>query len=120
MQQYRDRWAHGNRDRDANACDGLGHEQCRKLQRIVGANTLRLGMAAARTLWFLDHARQANAMHLHRYRPWYRQKCAPSQLDIVWTCRESLHEAGFFSPTSVYPRVWPKLMKPGITLSLVA
>jgi hypothetical protein len=30
---------------------GLGLEQGRKVERIIGANTLRLGMAAARTLW---------------------------------------------------------------------
>jgi len=57
LQQYRDRWAIEIESLDANAFDGLGHDQCRKLQRLVGANTLRLGMAAARMLWFFDHAR---------------------------------------------------------------
>ena len=37
----------------ANAFDGLGQDQCRKRQRIIGANTFRLVMAAARTLWFI-------------------------------------------------------------------
>jgi DDE superfamily endonuclease len=96
LRHYRDRWAVEIAIRDSNAFDGLGQDQCRKVQRIVGANTFRLVMAAARTLWFLEHANQTNAMDLRRYRPWYRQKYAPSQCDIVWTCREALHEAGVF------------------------
>jgi hypothetical protein len=36
-------------------------------------------------------------LDLQLYRPWYRKKCAPSQLDIVWACREALHEAGVFA-----------------------
>jgi len=39
---------------------------------------------------------QITLLSLKRYRPWYRQKCAPSQLDIVWTWCEALHTAGFF------------------------
>jgi hypothetical protein len=105
LQQYRDRWASEIEIRDANACDGLGHEQCRKLPRIVGANTLRLGLAAARTLWFLEQAGRVHALNLHRYRPWYWQKCALSQLDIVWACQESLYEAGVFP----IPRFTPDL-----------
>ena len=61
-----------------------------------GANTLRLVLAAARTLWFVAHAAQTPAIELRRYRPWYRQKVAPSQLDIVWTWREALHAEGVF------------------------
>jgi len=105
LQQYRDRWAIEIAIRDANAFDGLGHEQCRKLPRIVGANTLRLGLAAARTLWFIEQVGRAHALNLHRYRPWYWQKRAPSQLDIVWACQESLHEAGVFP----IPRFTPDL-----------
>ena len=96
MQQYRDRWAVEIEIRDANAFDGLGQEQCRKVRRILGANTFRLVLAATRTLWFLEHAQQANPLNLRRYRPWYRHKRAPSQLDIVWACREALHEGGVF------------------------
>jgi DDE superfamily endonuclease len=105
LQQYRDRWAIEIAIRDANAFAGLGQDQCRKLRRIVGANTLRLGLAAARTLWFIEQVRHASSLDLHHYRPWYRQKCAPSQLDIVWTCREALHEAGI----SPIPRFIPDL-----------
>jgi len=62
--------------RDANAFDGLGREQCRKWQRLVGANTFRLGLAAARTLGFLDQVERGTTFNLWRYRPWYRQKVA--------------------------------------------
>jgi len=82
--------------RDSKTVDSLGQDQCRKIQRMVGANTVRLVMAAVRTLWFLEHAHQTNAPDLRRHRPCYRQKCAPSQLDIAWACREALHEAGVF------------------------
>jgi len=105
LRQYRDRWAVEIEIRDANTFYGLGHEQCRRVRRIVGANTFRLVMAATRTLWFLAQADQADAVNLWRYRPWYRQKCAPSQLDIAWACREALHEAGVFP----IPRFTPDL-----------
>jgi hypothetical protein len=49
----------------------------------VDANTFRLAMAAARTLWFVEHTQRRGAIDLCRYRPWYRHKVAPSQLDIV-------------------------------------
>jgi hypothetical protein len=94
LAQYRDRWAVEISIRATYAFDGLGHEQCRKAERLVGANTLRLVLAAARTLWFVAQASHADTLDLQRYRPWYRQKCAPSQLDIVWACREALQEAG--------------------------
>ena len=96
LAQYRDRWAVEITIRDSYAFDGLGQDQCRKVTRVVGANTLRLVLAAARTLWFLEQASQMGGIALGRYRPWYRQKGAPSQLDIVWTCREALHAAGVF------------------------
>ena len=105
LRQYRDRWAVEIAIRDSNAFNGLGQDQGRKIQRIVGANTFRLVMAAARTLWFLEQANQRHGMDLRRYRPWYRQKCAPSQLDIAWACREALHEAGVFP----IPRFTPDL-----------
>ena len=94
--QYRERWAVEITIRDSNALAGLGQDQCRKHARAVGANTLRLVLAAARTLWFVKHAARTPAIELRRYRPWYRQKVAPSQLDIVWTWREALHTAGVF------------------------
>jgi hypothetical protein len=96
LAQYRDRWAVEITIRDSNALAGFGHDQCRKHVRVVGANTLRLVLAAARTLWFVEYAARTPVLDLQRYRPWYRQKIAPSQLDIVWTWREALHVAGVF------------------------
>ena len=96
LEQYRDRWAVEITLRDSYTFDGIGQDQCRKVERIVGANTLRVVLAAARTLWFLEHVSHTGGLALTRYRPWYRQKCAPSQHDIVWTCREALTEAGVF------------------------
>ena len=102
---YSDRWAVEIAIRDANAFEGLGQDQCRKRQRILGANTFRLVMAAARTLWFVDQVECGTIFNLCCYRPWYRQKVAPSQLDVVWACREALHEAGIFP----IPRFTPAL-----------
>ena len=96
LAQYRERWAVEITIRDSNAFAGFGHDQCRKRERVVGANTLRLVLAATRTLWFVEHAAQTAAIELRRYRPWYRQKVAPTQLDIVWTWREALQAAGVF------------------------
>lgn len=105
LEQYRARWAVEITIRDSNAFAGLGQDQCRKRERVVGANTLRLVLAAARTLWFVESTTRATPLMLGRYRPWYRQKMAPSQLDIVWTWREALHEAG----VSPIPRFAPDL-----------
>jgi hypothetical protein len=91
---YRDRWAVEIDIRDSQAFYGLGQDQCRKWRRIVGVNSFRLVMAAARTLWFVEQTQRTGPIDLCRYRPWYRHKVAPSQLDIVWMCREALHAAG--------------------------
>lgn len=108
LEQYRDRWAVEITLRDSYAFDGIGQEQCRKVERIVGANTLRVVLAAARTLWFLAHVRQTGRLPLQRYRPWYRHKRAPSQHDIVWACREGLAEAGVFPIPRFAPGVAEK------------
>jgi DDE superfamily endonuclease len=105
VREYGHRWAVEITIRDSNAFAGLGQDQCRKRQRIVGANTLRLVLAAARTLWFIAHVDRGAGVPLCRYRPWYRQKVAPSQLDIAEACREALHEAGIFP----IPRFTPEL-----------
>lgn len=107
VREYGYRWAVEITIRDSNAFAGLGHDQCRKRQRIVGANTLRLVMAAARTLWFIAHVDRGTGVPLCRYRPWYRQKVAPSQLDVAEACREALYEAGIFP----IPRFTPELAK---------
>jgi hypothetical protein len=105
VREYGHRWAVEIAIRDRNAFAGLGQDQCRKRQRIIGANTLRLVLAAARTLWFIAHVDRGIGMPLCRYRPWYRQKVAPSQLDVAEVCREALQEAGSFP----IPRFTPEL-----------
>jgi len=102
---YGHRWVVEIAIRDSNAFDGLGQDQCRKRQRIIGANTLRLVLAAARTLWFIAQVDRGIGVLLCRYRPWYRQKEAPSQLDVAEACREALYEAGIFP----IPRFTPEL-----------
>lgn len=96
LAQYRERWAVEITIRDSNAFAGFGHAQCRKRERVVGANTLRLVLAATRTLWFVEHTARRPALELRQYRPWYQLKVVPSQLDIVWTWREALQAAGVF------------------------
>lgn len=107
VRAYGHRWAVEIAIRDSNAFAGLGQDQCRKRQRIIGANTLRLVLAAARTLWFIAHVDRSPEVPLCRYRPWYRQKVAPSQLDVAEACRETLHEAGIFP----IPRFTPDLVE---------
>lgn len=105
LREYSGRWAVEIEIRDANAFDGLGPDQCRKRKRLIGANTFRLVMAATRTLWFIDQVDSGTGLNLCRYRPWYRQKTAPCQLDVVWACRETLQEAGIIP----IPRFSPEL-----------
>jgi hypothetical protein len=120
LAQYRERWAVEITIRDSNAFVGFGQDQCRKRKRVVGANTLRLLLAAARTLWFVEQTSRAGPLDLQRSRPWYRQKCAPSQLDIVWACREALQEAGVFPTPRFTPDLATNQEAPEIALPLAA
>jgi hypothetical protein len=120
LAQYRDRWAVEITLRDSNAFAGFGQDQCRKYERVVGANTLRLLLAAARTLWFVDQTNRTGPLDLQRSRPWYRQKCAPSQLDIVWACREALQDAGVFPIPRFTPALAINQERPEIVLPLAA
>ena len=96
LETYADRWAIEIDIRDGHAYYGVAQDQCRKFARIVGANTLRLLLAAARTLWFIVTSESHADVSLQRLRPWYRHKVAPSQFDVAWACREVLQEAGIF------------------------
>jgi hypothetical protein len=107
LNAYQERWAIEIDIREQRAFNGLAQDQCRKLTHIVGANTFRLLMAAARTLWFITQSERSGPLELGRFRPWYVKKVAPSQLDVVWCCREALHEAGIFP----IPRFFPYLAK---------
>ena len=120
LTEYHARWAVEIAIRDANAFAGLGQEQCRKRERILGANTLRLVLAAARTLWFIAHVDRNPAVLLCRYRPWYRQKIAPSQLDVAEACREALHEAGVFPIPRFIPDLAANQEEPEPALPLAA
>jgi len=120
VREYGHRWAVEIAIRDSNAFAGLGQDQCRKRQRIVGANTLRLVLAAARTLWFIAHVDRGTGVPLGRYRPWYRQKVAPSQLDIAEACREALHEAGIFPIPRFTPELAENAEEPEHALPLAA
>ena len=102
---YGHRWAVAIAIRARNAFAGLGQDQCRKRQRIRGAHTFRVVLAAARTLWCMAHVDRGTEVPLCRSRPWDRQKVAPSQLDVADACREALHEAGIFP----IPRFIPEL-----------
>jgi hypothetical protein len=105
VRAYGHRWAVEMTIRDSNAFAGLGQDQGRKRQRIVGANTCRLVRAAARTRWCMAHVERDTRVPRCRYRPWYRQKVAPSQLAVAAACREALSEAGILP----IPRFSPEL-----------
>jgi hypothetical protein len=117
---YEDRWAIEIAIRDARALYGLAQDQCRKLPHIIGANTFRLLMAAARTLWFITQSEQQGAVELRRYRPWYWQKVAPSPLDVAWACREALGEAGIFPIPRFFTDLGKKQHDPDIPLASTA
>ena len=78
LETYADRWAIEIAIRDGHAYYGIAQDQCRKFTHMVGANTFRLLMAAARTLWFIVSSEQHGDLGLQRFRPWYRHKVAPS------------------------------------------
>jgi hypothetical protein len=120
IREYDHRWAVEIAIRDSNAFAGLGQDQCRKRQRILGANTFRLVLAAARTLWFIAHVDRGTVVPLCRYRPWYRQKVAPSQLDVAEACREALHEAGIFPIPRFIPDLAENQEEPENVLPLAA
>jgi DDE superfamily endonuclease len=120
VREYDHRWAVEIAIRDSNAFAGLGQDQCRKRQRIIGANTLRLVLVAARTLWFIAHVDRGTGVPLCRYRPWYRQKVAPSPLDVAEACREVLHEAGIFPIPRFTPTLAENHEEPEYALPLAA
>jgi hypothetical protein len=120
LAEYRARWTVEITIRDANAFAGLGQDQCRKRERLMGANTLCLVLAAARTLWFIAQVERSTGVHLCRYRPWYRQKMAPSQLDVAEACREALHAAGIFPIPRFIPDLAENQEEPENVLPLAA
>ena len=111
---------HGDCHPRRSALYGLAQDQCRKLTHIVGANTFRLLMAAARTLWCIAQSERQGGVELRRFRPWYWQKVAPSQLDVAWACREALGEAGIFPIPRFFPGLDKNQQEPDIPLPSAA
>jgi hypothetical protein len=95
---YQQRWAVEITVRDSYGLYGLAQDGCRKYQRIVAINSLRLLFAAVQVLWFVQQVRQQGRFNLKCYRPWYGHKLIPSSQDVMWACRESLYAAGI-TPT---------------------
>jgi hypothetical protein len=122
VETYADRWAMEIDIRDSHAYDGVAQDQCRTFEHIMGAHTLHLLLAAARTLWCIVTSEHQADVALQRFRPWYRPKVAPSQFDVAWACREALQEAGIFRdcsestglpPEDVYRKVRVRTFEPG-------
>lgn len=120
LAQDRERWAVDIPLRDRNACTGFGQDQCRKVARVVGANTFRLVLAAARPRWFGEPASRGPGFARTRYRPWYRHQVAPSQLDLVGAWREALQAAGVFPIPRFTPALATIPQEPENTLPLAA
>ncbi len=95
---YKNRWASEIAIRDSVSLYGLAQDGCRKYNRVIAVNSLRLLFAAVQVLWFVQQTRQRGRFGLIRYRPWYRHKLAPSLGDVMWACRESLYALGI-TPT---------------------
>ena len=102
---YGRRWSVEIEIRESVESYGLGQDRCRRYERIVGANAFRLMMAAAQGLWFAQQLAQGQAVDLVRYRPWYRQKRAPSGFDIMWACRERLFAEGIMPTVGFWEKV---------------
>jgi hypothetical protein len=120
LAQYRERGAVEITLRDSQAFTGFGQDQCRKYERVVGVHTFRRLLAAARTLWFVAQASRPDAFALTRARPWYRHKQAPSQLAIVWACREAWQAAAVFPLSRFAPGLAEIPQEPENALPLAA
>lgn len=55
---YEDRWAMEIAMRDGHAYYGVAQDHCRNVESLIGVNTFRLLMAAARTLWCIVSSAQ--------------------------------------------------------------
>jgi hypothetical protein len=98
LAHYQSRWTIEIAIRESVGFYGLAQDGCRKFERIVAINSLRLLFAAAQLLWFIAQSKQRGRFNLGHYRPWYRHKLTPSLGDVMWACRESLYASGI-TPT---------------------
>ena len=98
LAEYRGRWSIEILIREAREHYGLGQDRCRRYERVVGINGLRMVLGAAQVLWFVRELEQHEEVALDPYQPWYAQKEKPSLHDIVWAVRERLLMEGI-TPT---------------------
>ena len=94
--------------RDANSYYGIGKDRCRNLKRILGVNSFRFLMASVRTLWFIQKMASNKTPNWRRFRPWYRHKEKPSQLDVMMVYHKALSYAGI-SPTIRFLQDMPEI-----------
>ncbi len=118
LSEYGDRWAVEIEIRDANAFDGLGQDQCRKRQRIIGANTFRLVMAAARTLWFLDQVERARVSICAAIGRGTDRRLPPANWTWCGPVVRPCTTPEFF-PYHGLPPIWPKIMRSPTMLYLL-
>lgn len=97
LAEYRARWSVEILIREAKEHYGLGQDRCRRYERIVGVNGLRMVLGAAAVLWFAREVGQQQVA-LRPYQPWYLQKKQVSLHDIIWAVRERLLKEGI-TPT---------------------
>jgi hypothetical protein len=102
LQHYSQRWDVEIDIRDGYAYYGLGKDQCRNLDRIYGVNSFRILMATCRTLWFVRYFKKRQ-LNLKQFRPWYRLKQHPTQLDVISAAQEAFVLEG----VSPVPRFTP-------------
>ena len=112
LAQYRERWAVEITIRDSNAFAGFGQDQCRKRERVVGANTLRLVLAAARTLWFVEQtSADGRRSSCGSIGPGTARNAPPVATRHCLDLARSLAGCGSFSHTTVHPSVLPKFRR---------
>lgn len=107
LQEYRGRWSVEILIRAAKQHYGLGQDRCRRYERIVGVNGLRLLLGACQVLWFArESSRQVGGgVALRPYQPWYEQKQKPSLHDIAWAVRERLMAEGITPRVGIWQTV---------------
>jgi hypothetical protein len=105
LQEYRGRWSIEILIREAKEHYGLGQDRCRRYNRIVGANGLRLLVGASQMLWFARELARQEEIALRPYQPWYDQKRKPSLNDITWAVRERLMAEGITPTVGIWQDV---------------
>ncbi|HSR53245.1 MAG TPA: transposase [Acidobacteriota bacterium] len=111
LKEYRGRWSIEILIREAREHYGLGQDRCRKYERIVGVNGLRMLLGASQVLWFARELEQheeadgSTRIALRPYQPWYKQKQKPSLHDITWAVRERLMAEGITPTVGIWQGV---------------